>query len=245
MHIPAEQFDRVPIYMLSPTPSPPNEKSSNEPFQWPSTTVNHDQKSDNGSDGEAESKSLPPKINVSGSRMSRLVKMLTLHHSENAAAAACASESDNSTTSSEQNTLPDGDSTGNGHANHYPSHHRPHLRGAPLVKVCRDCKILVRHLIDNGRANFNIRSRVESEVMVWRGNNFLALLAAAARVHHATKHHPRDEGKDLSSKWKHFRFCDKICFAIYFTFFFHSLSLFNSIFSSLFYKHTNQHFSQK
>ncbi|KAH7642590.1 hypothetical protein HUG17_5637 [Dermatophagoides farinae] len=26
MHIPIEQFDRVPIYMLSPTPSPPNEK---------------------------------------------------------------------------------------------------------------------------------------------------------------------------------------------------------------------------
>lgn len=131
MHIPTEQFERVPIYMLSPTPSPPNEKSSAElQFGWsnkPDSTF--PQKDTSESENEDESKSLPSKINDSQSRMSHIVRMLTAHHGnkQNVANARTDSKSSSST-----------NGTTAGH----------------LVKVCRDCKILVRHLIDIGHANF-------------------------------------------------------------------------------------------
>lgn len=120
MHIPTEQFERVPIYMLSPTPSPPNEKSSIELFNWPKMDSNDIHRDTSESENEGESKSLPPKINFSRNRMSRIVRMLTSHHKSNIV--------------NDENSK--------------------QCHAGPLVKVCRDCKILVRHLIDIGHTNF-------------------------------------------------------------------------------------------
>lgn len=144
MHIPSEQFDHVPIYMLSPTPSPPNEKSSNDLFNWTTSKSAKDNKSTASatSDSETESKSLPPKISSSkssssGGRMSRIVKMLTVYSDHEQQHAS---------------ELNDHDQSDDGHdSDHQNSYH--HV--GPLVKVCRDCKILVRHLIDIGRTNFS------------------------------------------------------------------------------------------
>lgn len=117
MHIPTEQFERVPIYCLSPSPSPPNEKSNAELFNWPKLDPNDQCHKDTASESEneGESKSLPPKINYSRNRMSRIVRMLTLHN-------------ENQTICENSNPKNSG----------------------PLVKICRDCKVLLRHLIDVG-----------------------------------------------------------------------------------------------
>lgn len=139
MHIPTEQFERVPIYMLSPTPSPPNEKTASELFNWSkvetssdagggasggdSLSHGHSHKDTSESENEGESKSLPPKITFPRNRISsRIVRMLTLHHDSHPG------------DGQQQQPLP-------GHS-------------GPLVKVCRDCKLLVRHLLDTGRTNF-------------------------------------------------------------------------------------------
>ena len=47
---------------------------------------------------------------------------------------------------SQQNNVDDNDDNDANEDYHYHG---------PLVKVCRDCKILVRHLIDIGHTNFN------------------------------------------------------------------------------------------
>ena len=121
MHIPKEQFDRVPIYMLSPTSSPPNgTRDFTELFNWPKPDPGDSHKDTSESENEGESKSLPPKINFSRNRMSRIVRMLTLHHESNLVSGVSSKQS----------------------------------HSGPLVKVCRDCKILVRHLIDMGHTNF-------------------------------------------------------------------------------------------
>ena len=131
MHIPTEQFERVPIYMLSPTPSPPNEKRNSEIFNWPKfDSIKSSQRDTSESENEGESKSLPPKISISRNRMSRIVRMLTMNDED--------SDSSNDT------------SVGNS-------------RSGPLVKVCRDCKILVRHLIDIGHTNFGAESLHSSQ----------------------------------------------------------------------------------
>ena len=124
MHIPTDQFERVPIYMLSPTPSPPNEKSNAELFNWPKPDPSENTASE--SENEGESKSLPPKINFPRNRMSRIVRMLTLHHES-----------------------------------HLVSETNSKFHSGPLVKVCRDCKILVRHLIDMGHTNFGGTASIE------------------------------------------------------------------------------------
>lgn len=78
MHIPCETFEKVPIYMLSPSPSPPEERAFNE--------------------------SVPQM-----KKKSSLMRLMT-----------------------RDSVLVDSG-----------------LKG-PLVRVCRDCKILVRHLVDMG-----------------------------------------------------------------------------------------------
>lgn len=140
MHIPTEQFERVPIYMLSPTPSPPNEKTAGELFNWSKVETSsdagggasggdshsHSHKDTSESENEGESKSLPPKITFPRNRISsRIVRMLTLHHDSHL-----------------------GDGQQQQQQQPSPGH------SGPLVKVCRDCKTLVRHLIDTGRTNF-------------------------------------------------------------------------------------------
>ncbi|KAH9394729.1 actin binding, partial [Tyrophagus putrescentiae] len=66
MHIPTEQFERVPIYCLSPSPSPPNEKTTAELFNWPKLDASCENHKDatSESENEGESKSLPPKIKL-------------------------------------------------------------------------------------------------------------------------------------------------------------------------------------
>lgn len=144
MHIPTEQFERVPIYMLSPTPSPPNEKNPTEIFNWNKSDHSGAQNTSE-SENEGESKSLPPKINFSRTRMSRIVRMLTLHHETHGN-----NDSNESLDNSTSNQQTQQQSHGSGNS------------GGPLVKVCRDCKILVRHLVDIGHTNFGSHSTIES-----------------------------------------------------------------------------------
>jgi len=111
MHIPAEHFEKVPIYMLSPTPSPP---ADGEDKKWPQNQQSVQEVSEN------ESKSLPPQMDVSSKKRSRLMRVLTLNRERDLVLVDSCNK-----------------------------------KLGPLVRVCRDCKILVRHLIDIGHTNFN------------------------------------------------------------------------------------------
>lgn len=84
MHIPCENFEKVPIYMLSPTPSPPDHPLP--PSEWPIDPK--------------------PQMNVSKKKWRLMSKDSVVVDS------GC-------------------------------------RKSGPLVRVCRDCKILVRHLIGN------------------------------------------------------------------------------------------------
>ena len=88
MHIPSETFDKVPIYMLSPTPSPPDPPQ----LRW-----------------ERETR---PQMDTRRSVMAKLLRKDVV--------------------------LVDAGLK----------------KKCPLVRVCRDCKRLVRHLIDTGSATF-------------------------------------------------------------------------------------------
>lgn len=90
MHIPAQTFDKVPIYMLSPTPSPPDPPDR----PWPAPA--------------------PPRPQMEA-RQSLLPRALR-----------------------KDVVLVDAGMR----------------KTCPLVRVCRDCKRLVRHLIDTGSASF-------------------------------------------------------------------------------------------
>ncbi|XP_075676617.1 protein spire homolog 1-like isoform X2 [Dermatophagoides pteronyssinus] len=147
MHIPTEQFDRVPIYMLSPTPSPPNEKHVLDMFKFANNKDHHhhNHHGDNNREKQNEkpeeidnnenneSKSLPTKLNSSRNRMTKLMRMLLINNNNN-------------NRMSQQNNVDDNDDNDANEDYHYHG---------PLVKVCRDCKILVRHLINIGHTNFN------------------------------------------------------------------------------------------
>jgi hypothetical protein len=111
MHIPTEHFEKVPIYMLSPTPSPPAEEDK----RWPERSEN-------------EPKSMPIKqMEVSSKKKSRLMKVLTLNRDKDIVLVDSSNK-----------------------------------KMGPLVRVCRDCKILVRHLIDIGKTNFTSTKVIET-----------------------------------------------------------------------------------
>ena len=97
MHIPCETFDKVPIYMLSPTPSPPLESRDwiSESLTTTTTGVS------------ATQRQMEPK----GNKLRQLI--------------------------SRDSIVVDAGLRKSG----------------PLVRVCRDCKRLVRHLIDTGSVN--------------------------------------------------------------------------------------------
>lgn len=139
MHIPTEQFDHVPIYMLSPTPSPPNERRINDIFnnsELAARKMPENNTKTETMENENETKSLPTKLStVSRGGMKRLVRMLT------------STLQDDETTKTTETAMINNESNENktNESNH---------RNGPLVKVCRDCKILVRHLIDIGHTNF-------------------------------------------------------------------------------------------
>ncbi|XP_054153742.1 protein spire-like [Oppia nitens] len=99
MHIPVSQFEKVPIYMLSPTPSPPSETNSKH---FPQNDRN-DRK---------------PQMDRKPESKSRLYRALTRE--------------------SDAVVVDSGD-----------------RKSGPLVRVCRDCKRLVRHLVDAGSAAMN------------------------------------------------------------------------------------------
>jgi hypothetical protein len=110
MHIPTEHFEKVPIYMLSPTPSPPAE---GEDKKWPERSEN-------------ETKPIK-QMEVSSKKRSRLMKVLTLNREKDIVLVDSSNK-----------------------------------KMGPLVKVCRDCKILVRHLIDIGKTNFTSSKVIET-----------------------------------------------------------------------------------
>jgi len=114
MHIPTEHFEKVPIYMLSPTPSPPADYDDKTKWLSQTTTTT----STHSNEDETSTKSLP-QMDVSLKKKSRLMRVFTRDKD------LVLYDSCNSKTT------------------------------GPLVRVCRDCKILVRHLIDIGHTNFD------------------------------------------------------------------------------------------
>ncbi|RWS08201.1 protein spire 1-like protein, partial [Dinothrombium tinctorium] len=124
MHVPTEHYAEIPIYMLSPTPtpSPPGDEDPNFFPSFPQNILSSDE----------ELKQQPSK-----SRKSKLLRALTLSRTE-----------------SKQNKTEVKESKSN-ESSFKPLSNLERRRNGPLMKLCRDCKLLVRHIIDVGHANYD------------------------------------------------------------------------------------------
>jgi len=143
MHVPSDCLAKVPVYMLSPTPSPPGDEDDSHYFpKFPHIDALTDQL-------EAEAKKASQVIK-SSSRKSNIIRALTL-----------ASKSDDersqfsSLTSTASSDASGSDVTAKPSVDKKSHHHGHGHDGAPLMKLCRDCKLLVRHLIDVGHTNYD------------------------------------------------------------------------------------------
>ena len=128
MHIPTDRFDKVPIYMLSPTPTPSPE--DDDPRFLPSFALNII------NDHFDERKGPEATTSKKGaSKRSKLFKSLTLKNETGGHKSQPETE-----TSEESDAEVDIKSL---------------RKSGPVLKLCRDCKLLVRHIIDVGYTNYD------------------------------------------------------------------------------------------
>jgi len=143
MHVPSDCLAKVPVYMLSPTPSPPGDEDDSHYFpKFPHIDALTDQL-------EAEAKKASQVIK-SSSRKSNIIRALTLSaksDDERSQFSSLASTASSDASGSDVTAKPSVDKK-----SHYHGHGHD---GAPLMKLCRDCKLLVRHLIDVGHTNYD------------------------------------------------------------------------------------------
>lgn len=144
MHVPSECLAKIPVYMLSPTPSPENE----DPFFFPKFPI------DSLADQLEETTKKASQVLKTSSKKSSIMRALTLANksddersqfssmTSNASQMSDASGSSSTVTTNTATTL----------LSDSLKKHDPH---APLMKLCRDCKLLVRHLIDVGHTNYD------------------------------------------------------------------------------------------
>ncbi|RWS23894.1 spire-like protein [Leptotrombidium deliense] len=120
MHVPTEHYAEIPIYMLSPTPtpSPPGDDDSSFFPSFPPNLLNQEQQT-----VKCDSKA----------KKSKLLRALTLKRTD----------------FKEEETAKESDE----HSKDLKSGEK--RKGGPLMKLCRDCKLLVRHIIDVGYANYD------------------------------------------------------------------------------------------
>ena len=135
MHVPSDCLAKVPVYMLSPTPSPPGEEDDTHYF--PKFPI------DSLTDQLEETTKKASEV-LKTSKKTSLMRALTL---------AAKSDDERSQFSSMTSTASDASGSNTLNESSKKSHH--HDLHAPLMKLCRDCKLLVRHLIDVGHTNYD------------------------------------------------------------------------------------------
>lgn len=165
MHIPTEAFEKVPIYMLSPTPTPSPPGDGDDTHYFPTFPMNimtnpheSDHDSSHGKNDDHHQRSSTPSsgffsLKGSHSKKSKLMRALTLGRGDSKlpddGRGSEGEEPESSDKSLESNlgSLPGTNDRKSG----------------PLLKLCRDCKLLVRHIIDVGYTNYDSTSTSQFE----------------------------------------------------------------------------------
>lgn len=165
MHIPTEAFEKVPIYMLSPTPtpSPPGDHVGDDSHYFPTFPMNimthedsrHDSSHHGGGNKNDDRSSTPSSgffsLRGSHSKKSKLMRALNLGKGDtklpdDGRGSEGEGEPSDKSLDSNLGSLP----PSSGETNDRKS--------GPLLKLCRDCKLLVRHIIDVGYTNYDSNS---------------------------------------------------------------------------------------
>ena len=141
MHVPSDCLAKVPVYMLSPTPSPPGDDY--DPHFFPKFPI------DSIADQFEETTKKASEVLKTSSKKSSLMRALTLAgKSDEERSQFSSMTSTASDTSGSSSVTSSSKVTDSSKKLHYDRH-------APLMKLCRDCKLLIRHLIDVGHTNYD------------------------------------------------------------------------------------------
>lgn len=160
MHIPTEAFEKVPIYMLSPTPTPSPPGDGDDTHYFPTFPMNimtiphEDSHSSHGKNDDQRS-STPSSgffsLKGSHSKKSKLMRALTLGRGD--------SRQPDDGRGSEGEEPESSDKSLDSNLGSLPNDRK----SGPLLKLCRDCKLLVRHIIDVGYTNYDSTSTSQFE----------------------------------------------------------------------------------